>query len=52
MIVETEAVVLHTMDFRDTSKIVTLYSRKFGKIKVIAKGTRNQKTNKFGSSLE
>ena len=52
MIVETEAVVLHTMDFRDTSKIVTLYSKKFGKIKVIAKGTRNQKTNKFGSSLE
>lgn len=52
MIVETEAVVLHSMDFRDTSKIVTLYSRKFGKIKVIAKGTRNQKANKFGSSLE
>ncbi|MFZ4620898.1 MAG: DNA repair protein RecO, partial [Bacteroidota bacterium] len=52
MIVETEAVVLHSMDFRDTSKIVTLYSKKFGKIKVVAKGTRNQKTNKFGSSLE
>ncbi|MDD8019443.1 MAG: DNA repair protein RecO [Bacteroidota bacterium] len=52
MIVETEAVVLHAMNYRDTSKIVTLYSRKFGKIKVIAKGTRNQKTNKFGSSLE
>lgn len=52
MIVETEAVVLHAMDYGDTSKIVTLYSRKYGKIKVVAKGARNPKTNKFGSSLE
>ena len=52
MIVETEAVVLHSIDFRDTSKIVTIYSRKFGKIKIVAKGVKNQKTNKFGSSLE
>lgn len=52
MITETKAVVLRTMKYGDTSKIVTLYSRKFGKIKVIAKGARNQKTNKFGSSLE
>jgi DNA repair protein RecO (recombination protein O) len=52
MIVETEAVVLHSINFRDTSKIVTLYSRNYGKIKVIAKGVKNQKTNKFGSSLE
>ncbi|MEI7905950.1 MAG: DNA repair protein RecO [Bacteroidota bacterium] len=52
MIVETEAVVLHSMNYRDTSKIVTLYSRKYGKIKIIAKGAKNQKTNKFGSSLE
>ncbi len=52
MIVETEAVVLHSMHYRDTSKIVTLYSRKFGKIKIVAKGARDQKTNKFGSSLE
>ena len=52
MIVETEAVVLHSIDFRDTSKIVTVYARKFGKIKIVAKGVKNQKTNKFGSSLE
>lgn len=52
MIVETEAVVLRAMKYRDTSKIVTLYSRRYGKIKIVAKGTRNQKTNKFGSSLE
>jgi DNA repair protein RecO (recombination protein O) len=51
MIVQTDAVVLHAMDYRDTSKIVSLYTKKFGKIKVIAKGVRSQK-NKFGSSLE
>ncbi|MEW5798040.1 MAG: DNA repair protein RecO [Bacteroidota bacterium] len=51
MIVETEGVVLHAMDFRDTSKIVTVYTKKFGKVKVIAKGVRSRK-NKFGSSLE
>ncbi len=52
MIVETEAVVLHSFNYGDTSKIVTVYSRKYGKIKVVAKGTRNPKSNKFGSSLE
>ncbi|MFA6457549.1 MAG: DNA repair protein RecO [Bacteroidota bacterium] len=52
MIVETEAVVLHALNYSDTSKIVTLYTRKYGKIKIIAKGARNQKNNKFGSSLE
>lgn len=51
MIVGTDAVVLHSMDYGDTSKIVTLYTKKYGKIKVIAKGVRSQK-NKFGSSLE
>lgn len=51
MIVETEGVILHGMNYRDTSKIVTVYTKKFGKIKVIAKGVRSQK-NKFGSSLE
>jgi DNA repair protein RecO (recombination protein O) len=51
MIVETESVVLHAIDYGDTSKIVTLYTQRYGKIKVIAKGVRSQK-NKFGSSLE
>ncbi|HAP36556.1 MAG TPA: DNA repair protein RecO [Bacteroidetes bacterium] len=52
MIVETEAVVLHAFNYGDTSEIVTVYTRKYGKIKVVAKGTRNPKSNKFGSSLE
>lgn len=39
------------MKFRDTSKIVTLYTKSFGKISVVAKGARGGKS-KFGSSLE
>jgi DNA repair protein RecO (recombination protein O) len=39
------------MKYGDTSKIVTLYTRKFGKLKVIAKGVRAAK-NKVGASLE
>lgn len=51
MIVSTEAIVLHAMKYGDTSKIVTLYTRKFGKVSVIAKGVRTSK-NKMGASLE
>lgn len=50
-IVKTEAVVLKTMKYRETSKIVTLYTRRFGKVKAVAKGARRL-TSKFGSSLE
>jgi DNA repair protein RecO (recombination protein O) len=39
------------MKYRDTSKIVTFYSKEYGKLKGIAKGARNVK-NKFGSALE
>lgn len=51
MIAETEAVVLHAMPYGDTSKIVTLYTKRYGKLKVIAKGARGEK-NKFGASME
>jgi DNA repair protein RecO (recombination protein O) len=51
MIVKTEAIVLKSMRFRDTSKIVTFYSRRYGKIKGIAKGARDI-TSKFGGALE
>ncbi|MBU0479170.1 DNA repair protein RecO [bacterium] len=47
----TEAVVLRSTNFAESSKIVTFYSPQFGKIKGIAKGARSAK-NKFGSSLE
>ncbi len=51
MIVTTEAVVLKSMKYHETSKIVTLYTRAFGKISVLAKGARDRK-NRFGASLE
>jgi DNA repair protein RecO (recombination protein O) len=51
MITRTDAVVLKSMKYRDSSKIVTFYSRRFGKIKGIAKGARQMK-NKFGAALE
>ena len=50
-IVKTEGIVLKGMDLLETSRIVTLYSQKFGKIKLFAKGIRRPKS-KFGSSLE
>lgn len=51
MITKTEAVVLKSMNFRDSSKIVTFYTRRFGKVKGIAKGARQMKS-KFGAALE
>lgn len=51
MIVKTEALILKSMKYRDTSKIVTLYTRDYGLIRGIAKGARTMK-NSFGASLE
>ena len=51
MIETTEAIVLKSLKYGDTSKIVTLYTKSFGKTTVIAKGARG-KTSKFGSALE
>lgn len=51
MIVRTDAVVLRSMRYRETSKIVTFYTRQFGKLAAIAKGARQPKS-KFGASLE
>jgi DNA repair protein RecO (recombination protein O) len=50
-IVKTEAVVLRSLKYRETSKIVTFYTRDFGKLKGIAKGACHPK-NKFGAALE
>lgn len=49
-IVKTEAFVLKTKKYGDTSKIVTLYTKQYGKINCIAKGARNTKS-KFSSCL-
>ena len=46
---KTEAIVLRTQRSGETSKIITLYSPKFGKFKVVAKGSRGLKSRFFGS---
>ena len=51
MIVKTEAIILRSINYGETSKIVTLYTRQLGTIAVMAKGSRNPKS-KFGSSLQ
>ncbi len=51
MIVTTEAIVLKSVKYRETSKLVSLYTADFGRCSVIANGARRAK-NKFGSSLE
>ncbi len=51
MIVRTDAVVLRSMKYRETSRIVTFYTRQFGKLAGIVKGARRPK-NKFGAALQ
>lgn len=51
MLTKTDAIVIKSMKFRDTSKIVTFYTRRYGKLKGVAKGARQVKS-KFGAALE
>jgi len=46
---KTEAVVLKTQRLGETSKIITLFSRNYGKMKVVAKGARGPKSRFFGT---
>lgn len=48
---KTEAIVLRAVNYRDTSKIVTFYTKRYGKMSAIAKGARNPKS-KFGSLFQ
>ncbi len=50
-ILKTEAVVLKTQDFRETSKILSVYTKKFGRVQLMAKGVRSSKS-KFGAVLD
>ena len=50
-IIKTEAVVLTKMDYGDTSKIVSLYSKDFGKFSAIIKGARSPKS-KIGMAVD
>lgn len=50
-IVRTEAVVLRSLDYGETSQIVTLFTREKGKLGVMAKGARRPKSS-FGATLQ
>ncbi len=51
MIEKSLGIVLKSIKYSDSSKIVTVYTKDFGKLAFIAKGARNSKS-KFGASLE
>ena len=51
MIVRTDAVVLRTLDYSETSLIVQLLTRQHGRIAVMAKGARRPKS-RFGATLQ
>lgn len=51
MIVRTDAVVLRTLDYGETSRIVTLLTRAHGVVGAIARGARRP-TSRFGSTLQ
>lgn len=48
---KTDAIVLRVVEFSETSCIVTLFSRKLGKISAIAKGARRKK-NPYEGALD
>lgn len=51
MIVSTEAIVLKSQKFSDSSKIIKAYSKDYGKVSLLARGAYKQKS-KFGGALE
>ncbi len=51
MILKTETIVLKSFDFRETSRIVTFFTKDYGKVKGILKGIRKD-PKKFGSQVD
>lgn len=47
----TDALVLHTLDYRETSRIVRLVTRDAGVVSAVARGARRAK-NRFGAALD
>jgi DNA repair protein RecO (recombination protein O) len=50
-ILRSEGIVLKTYDFRETSRIITFFSKDFGRLKLLAKGIKKP-GSRFGASLE
>ncbi|MCY4159834.1 MAG: DNA repair protein RecO [Bacteroidetes bacterium] len=51
MLVRTEGFVLRSVPYKETTRLVTLYTRELGKLTVIAHGAQSVK-NRFGSTLQ
>ncbi len=51
MILRTDAVVLRTMRYGETSLLVTLFTRESGKLAVLARGARTLKS-RFGATMQ
>lgn len=51
MVDASPAIVLRSVDFQESSRIVTLFTREWGKVAVLARGCRNPKS-KFAGQLE
>ncbi len=50
-ILKTKGIVLKGQNFRDTSLILTLFTQKFGKLKLLAKGIKSPKS-RMGGNLQ
>lgn len=48
---KTKGIIIRWYELGDTSKIIKLYTKDFGKMKVVAKGVKNLKS-KFGSAMD
>src|SRR5256885_15813014 len=48
---KAQALVLRTTDWIETSRIATLWTREFGKVRILAKGGRRLKSN-FENALD
>lgn len=51
MLLKTEAIVLKSFDYRETSRIATFFTKNYGKVSGILKGIRKD-YKKFGSSVD
>ena len=46
---KAEAIILHSRKQGETSKILTLYTREFGKMSAMAKGSRGTRSKYLGA---
>lgn len=52
MIIQDEGIVLRSVDYSNTSQILTIFTKNFGKVAIMAKGIRKISKKKFDPGLE